>query len=80
MSLVPGASTTPPERIAGLDLQGVRTVRVLLDADDAGRTRRSQSRPSVCTWATLVGRRSSPRIARQHHGGCLRADPCLHDR
>jgi len=40
-AVVPGASTTPPERIAGLDLQGVRTVWVL-DADDAGRTRRGQ--------------------------------------
>ena len=40
-AVVPGASTTPPERIAGLDLQGVKTVSVL-DADDAGRTRRAQ--------------------------------------
>lgn len=40
-AVVPGASTTPPERIAGLDLQGVRTVWVL-DADDAGRRRRGQ--------------------------------------
>lgn len=40
-AVVPGASTTPPERIAGLDLQGVKTVWVL-DADEAGRKRRSQ--------------------------------------
>jgi predicted ATP-dependent endonuclease of OLD family len=40
-AVVPGASTTPPERIAGLDLQGVKTVWVL-DADDAGRLRRGQ--------------------------------------
>jgi hypothetical protein len=40
-AIVPGAATTPPERIAGLDLQGVGTVWVL-DADDSGRTRRKQ--------------------------------------
>jgi AAA domain, putative AbiEii toxin, Type IV TA system len=40
-AVVPGASTTPPERIAGLGLQGVKTVWVL-DADDGGRARRSQ--------------------------------------
>jgi predicted ATP-dependent endonuclease of OLD family len=40
-AIVPGAATTPPERIAGLDLQGVRTVWVL-DADSSGRTRRKQ--------------------------------------
>jgi hypothetical protein len=40
-AIVPGAATTPPENIAGLGLQGVRTVWVL-DADDGGRTRRAQ--------------------------------------
>jgi predicted ATP-dependent endonuclease of OLD family len=40
-AIVPGAATTPPHRIAGLDLQGVATVWVL-DADDSGRTRREQ--------------------------------------
>jgi hypothetical protein len=40
-AIVPGAATTPPERIAGLDLQGVGTVWVL-DADPSGRTRRKQ--------------------------------------
>jgi hypothetical protein len=38
-AVVPGASTTPPDQIAGLGLQGVRTVWVF-DADDAGRKRR----------------------------------------
>jgi len=40
-AIVPGAATTPPEKIAGLGLQGVRTVWVL-DADDGGRERRAQ--------------------------------------
>jgi hypothetical protein len=40
-AIVPGAATTPPENIAGLGLQGVRTVWVL-DADDGGRARRAQ--------------------------------------
>lgn len=40
-AIVPGASSTPPERIAGLDLQGVRTVWVL-DADRDGRKRRGE--------------------------------------
>lgn len=40
-AVVPGAATTPPERIAGLGLQGVRTVWVL-DADDGGRARCQQ--------------------------------------
>jgi hypothetical protein len=40
-AVVPGSSSTPPDRIAGLDLHGVRTVWVL-DADDGGRTRRDQ--------------------------------------
>jgi hypothetical protein len=38
-AVVPGASTTPPEHIAGLGLQGVKTIWVL-DADDGGRARR----------------------------------------
>lgn len=40
-AIVPGASGTPPDRIAGLDLTGVRTAWVL-DADDAGRKRREE--------------------------------------
>ena len=40
-AIVPGAATTPPDRVAGLGLQGVRTVWVL-DADDGGRARRVQ--------------------------------------
>lgn len=40
-AIVPGSSSTPPDRIAGLDLQGVRTAWVL-DADDGGRRRRDQ--------------------------------------
>jgi energy-coupling factor transporter ATP-binding protein EcfA2 len=40
-AVVPGSSSAPPQRIAGLDLQGVRTVW-LLDADPAGRLRRQQ--------------------------------------
>jgi hypothetical protein len=40
-AIVPGAATTPPENIAGLALQGVRTVWVL-DADDGGRSRSAQ--------------------------------------
>jgi hypothetical protein len=39
--VVPGASSTPPEKVAGLDLQGVRTAWVL-DADDSGRKRRQE--------------------------------------
>lgn len=38
-AVVPGSSSAPPERIAGLDLQGVRTAWVL-DADQGGRARR----------------------------------------
>jgi hypothetical protein len=40
-AIVPGAATTPPDRVAGLGLQGVLTVWVL-DADDGGRARRVQ--------------------------------------
>jgi hypothetical protein len=40
-AIVPGASSTPPENIAGLGLQGVRTVWVL-DADQGGRSRSAQ--------------------------------------
>jgi energy-coupling factor transporter ATP-binding protein EcfA2 len=39
-ALIPGAATAPPEAIAGLGLQGVRTVWVL-DADEGGRARTS---------------------------------------
>jgi hypothetical protein len=45
-AIVPGACTTPPQQIAGLDLQGVRTVWVL-DADDAGRKRREELKDHV---------------------------------
>lgn len=38
-AVVPGSSSAPPDRIAGLDLHGVRTAWVL-DADDGGRRRR----------------------------------------
>lgn len=38
-AVVPGSSSAPPERLAGLDLQGVRTAWVF-DADDGGRSRR----------------------------------------
>jgi hypothetical protein len=37
--VVPGAANVPPERIAGLDLQGVSTVWIL-DGDAGGRSRR----------------------------------------
>jgi predicted ATP-dependent endonuclease of OLD family len=40
-AVVPGSSSTPPERIAGLDLQGVRTLWVP-DSDEAGRKRRGE--------------------------------------
>lgn len=39
--LVPGASSTPPGRLAGLGLQGVRTAWVF-DNDESGRTRRAE--------------------------------------
>lgn len=38
--VVPGSSSAPPDRIAGLDLQGVCTAWIF-DADDGGRTRRA---------------------------------------
>jgi energy-coupling factor transporter ATP-binding protein EcfA2 len=38
-AVVPGSSSVPPERIAGLDLQGVRTAWVF-DTDASGRSRR----------------------------------------
>jgi hypothetical protein len=38
-AVVPGSSSAPPDRIAGLSLQGVRTAWIL-DADDSGRHRR----------------------------------------
>lgn len=37
--IVPGAANVPPQRVAGLDLHGVRTVWIL-DGDDAGVKRR----------------------------------------
>lgn len=39
--LVPGASSTPPERLAGLGLQGVRTAWVF-DNDESGRARQAE--------------------------------------
>ena len=39
--IVPGASGTPPERLAGLGLQGVRTAWVF-DNDESGRKRRDE--------------------------------------
>jgi energy-coupling factor transporter ATP-binding protein EcfA2 len=39
--LVPGASSTPPERLAGLGLQGVRTAWVF-DNDQSGRDRQTE--------------------------------------
>ncbi|HEU4737586.1 MAG TPA: ATP-binding protein [Solirubrobacterales bacterium] len=39
--LVPGASSTPPERLAGLGLQGVRTAWVF-DSDESGRDRQTE--------------------------------------
>jgi hypothetical protein len=39
LAVVPGSSSTPPDRIAGLDLQGVRTAWIF-DADEGGRARR----------------------------------------
>lgn len=40
-AIVPGSSAAPPERIAGLDLQGVRTAWVY-DGDASGRGRRDE--------------------------------------
>lgn len=45
-AVVPGSSSTPPERIAGLDLQGVRTAWIF-DADDAGRARMTELAESI---------------------------------